>query len=147
LELVAYDPVVPIEQVMPGSIAEFGCLVGRSDHVREQHGLQDPGRLRTSPRAGDELLDLVSNSLPPFGPGLPFRAGVNFDVHRVLDVLGDVSGTPRRVVVRVAAPMQDQGRNVKRREDRADVCVHELACLSDHRTGSHRGALEACLPP
>src|ERR671918_1014720 len=62
-ERSSHDGVVPLEEIAPPAVAKLGGALRRSNEGGEEHGGQHPIRLRPPSDAGEELLDLVKQSV------------------------------------------------------------------------------------
>src|SRR5262245_33169114 len=58
VEKLAHARVVLVEHLVPAAVAELTCALGRADDVRKEERRQKPVRRRSSPHAGQELLEL-----------------------------------------------------------------------------------------
>jgi hypothetical protein len=60
--------VVPFQQRAPGPIADAGRRLGRTHHVREQHGREHAIGVGSPTDAGEEPLHLVEQRIGVTGP-------------------------------------------------------------------------------
>ena len=93
--------------------------VGRADDIGEQDRGQHPIGHRHRPHAGDEILDFRRDGVAPATQGNVVHAG-QLDQFRIVDVLGQIAAVLDDDQP-VAAAMQDERRDVDRREHGPDV--------------------------
>jgi hypothetical protein len=123
-QLFANDGVMPLKQLLPGSIANGARVLGGPDDVGEQDGGEHPLAFGWRPDPGQELLHLVEN-----------RVGVAEvrQVIRALELHELCTGNAFREIARVArvavdvtASLQDERRHLDGSQDRPhiDLGVH-----------------------
>src|SRR5262245_37138308 len=121
VEKLAHARVVLVEHLVPAAVAELTCALGRADDVRKEERRQKPVRRRSSPHAGQELLELREHRLD-----VPYPEGVVSP--RKLDETG--AGNRARQMAACSdwkdlpIPVQHERRGLNRRQDRSDVRPH-----------------------
>ena len=116
---------MPVEQLAPTAVAEFGHLLGRTDDVGEEDGRQHAIGLGRLPLAGlevgEEPLDLCEERFRVALPRGEVVAG-KLDEPRAANVLGEVASAPNVEPDQLRA-VQNERRYPDRAEDAADVDV------------------------
>ena len=117
--------VVALEDSAPGSIAECGRLLARTDDVTKKDGSQKTvrlGWLLRLPGSGEELFDLLQDRLGITGGDHVVDAG-ELHVARARDVFGEVAGS-FHVDRILPGPVHHEGRCRDRRQDVPHVDLH-----------------------
>ena len=138
-QLAADRGVVRRQQLPPARVAELRESLRRADDVGEHHGREHAVGLGSRAVPGQELLDLAEHRLGVPGPRQVIDPR-KLDVPGARDPRGELAaGAP--VDHAVPASVQDQGRDVDRRQDRPHVDVEEhLEDLAGPSPGSRPSA-------